>query len=112
MAAVSLAPRPATPFTIDGRRFHVAGGRLTDHQNRELTLRGVNARVRGVFDVTFTDGRLPLELFVPPRRYPRGITLRCDGGPIGAKPDPVAGVITTRCGRGHGEHVVELAPVP
>jgi endoglycosylceramidase len=26
-----------------------------------VTLRGVNARVRGIFDVTFADGRLPLE---------------------------------------------------
>src|SRR5262245_31435045 len=46
---------------IDGRRLQVADGRLVDHRGREVTLRGVNARAEGVFDVTFDDGRLPLE---------------------------------------------------
>jgi endoglycosylceramidase len=46
---------------LDGRRLRVRDGRLTDHRGREITLRGVNARVDGVFDVTFDDGRLPLE---------------------------------------------------
>jgi endoglycosylceramidase len=46
---------------LDGRRLHVSDGRLRDQRGREVTLRGVNARVQGVFDVTFDDGRLPLE---------------------------------------------------
>jgi hypothetical protein len=36
------------------------GGRLYDALGREVLFRGVNARVAGVFDVTFDDGRLPL----------------------------------------------------
>src|SRR4030095_8026573 len=46
---------------LDGRRLHVEEGRLRDQRGREVTLRGVNARVQGVFDVTFDDGRQPLE---------------------------------------------------
>ena len=46
---------------LDGRRLKVADGRLVDQRGREVMLRGVNARVEGVFDVTFDDGRLPLE---------------------------------------------------
>ena len=47
--------------SLDGRRLQVVDGRLTDQRGREVTLRGVNARVEGVFDVTFDDGRAPLE---------------------------------------------------
>lgn len=35
--------------------------RLRDEAGRVVVLRGVNARVEGVFDVSFDDGRLPLE---------------------------------------------------
>jgi endoglycosylceramidase len=52
---------PALAARLDGRRLEVAAGRLVDRHGREVTLRGVNARVEGVFDVTFDDGRLPLE---------------------------------------------------
>ncbi len=34
---------------------------LVDTEGRVLFLHGVNARVEGIFDVTFDDGRLPLE---------------------------------------------------
>ena len=34
---------------------------IIDEAGREVMLRGVNARVAGVFDVTFDDGRAPLE---------------------------------------------------
>ena len=37
------------------------GDMLRDGQGRALFLRGVNARVAGVFDVTFSDGRAPRE---------------------------------------------------
>jgi endoglycosylceramidase len=39
----------------------VENGRLRDEFGRELLLRGINARVEGLFDVTFDDGREPLE---------------------------------------------------
>src|SRR5439155_5840851 len=56
---VLLAVAPAR--ALDGRRLHVHRRRLLDERRREVTLRGVNARVEGIFDVTFDDGRLPLE---------------------------------------------------
>src|SRR4029077_14863188 len=52
---------PSAQAGLDGRRLHFADGRLRDQHGREVTLRGVNARAQGIFDVTFTDGRLPLE---------------------------------------------------
>jgi endoglycosylceramidase len=55
------AAAPAVARGLDGRAFRVDGGRIVDRQGREITLRGVNARVDGVFDDSFTDGRLPLE---------------------------------------------------
>jgi len=58
---VVLALSATATAALDGRRLRVADGRLVDRHGREVTLRGVNARVAGVFDVTFDDGRLPLE---------------------------------------------------
>jgi endoglycosylceramidase len=52
---------PALAASLDGRRLRVADGRLVDQRGREITLRGVNARAAGIFDVIFDDGRLPLE---------------------------------------------------
>ena len=51
----ACAPAAAPPS------LHADGTRLLDEQGREVVLHGVNARVQGVFDVTFDDGRLPLE---------------------------------------------------
>jgi endoglycosylceramidase len=45
---------PAKPLASDG--VH-----LRDDHGRVAILRGINARVRGVFDVTFSDGRTALE---------------------------------------------------
>jgi hypothetical protein len=39
----------------------VENGRLKDEFGRDLLLRGINARVEGLFDVTFNDGRQALE---------------------------------------------------
>ena len=57
LVATVVAPAAA----LDGRRLRVRDGRLVDQRGREVTLRGVNARIAGVFDVAFDDGRLPLE---------------------------------------------------
>jgi endoglycosylceramidase len=57
-------------------------------------------------------GRAPLEVFVPARRFPDGVVLRCDGRAISVTPDPRDGTVTVRCGRGAGEHLVELEPAP
>ncbi len=54
---VLLAFAVAPVRALDGRRLRLHGGRLVDERRREVTLRGVNARVEGVFDVTFDDGR-------------------------------------------------------
>ena len=59
LVLLGLAAAPAA--ALDGRRLRVRDGRLIDARRREVTLRGTNARVEGVFDVTFDDGRLPLE---------------------------------------------------
>src|SRR5689334_20250053 len=48
-------------MALDGRRLRIRDGRLADARGREITLRGVNARAAGIFDVGFDDGRLPLE---------------------------------------------------
>jgi endoglycosylceramidase len=61
VALCLMLAAPAVAGRLDGRRLRVADGRLVDQRGREVTLRGVNARVEGVFDVTFDDGRLPLE---------------------------------------------------
>lgn len=34
---------------------------IRDHLGRQVIYRGINARVKGIFDVDFDDGRLPLE---------------------------------------------------
>jgi endoglycosylceramidase len=49
------APEPLPPS------LRAEGGRLVDERGREVLLHGINARVQGVFDVSFDDGRLPLE---------------------------------------------------
>jgi endoglycosylceramidase len=57
--AVSTAPckEPAFAGSPLGLRCH----QLVDEAGRVVFLRGVNARVDGVFDVSFTDGRQALE---------------------------------------------------
>lgn len=47
-----------SPLDVDGSSFRDADGRV-------VLLRGVNARVEGVFDVTFDDGRTALEPIPP-----------------------------------------------
>ncbi|MBL8624950.1 MAG: cellulase family glycosylhydrolase [Myxococcales bacterium] len=57
MACGDAPPPPSALRSIDGR--------LRDGDGREVLLRGVNARVAGLFDVEFADGRTKLE-DIPP----------------------------------------------
>lgn len=58
VAACSSSPPRTTPLWSDGANLRDARGRIA-------LLRGVNARVDGVFDVTFSDGRTALEPIPP-----------------------------------------------
>jgi len=58
LAACGDDPAPTTPLASDGTHLRDAEGRIA-------LLRGINARVEGVFDVTFSDGRTPLESIPP-----------------------------------------------
>ncbi len=69
LAACSAASPPAdeTPTRtcdaakVRGKPLAVRCGDLVDAEGRVRILRGVNARVEGIFDVTFDDGRQALE---------------------------------------------------
>jgi hypothetical protein len=56
---------PGTVADLDPDGFTSSQGHLRDGLGREILLRGVNARVEGLFDVTFDDGRTPLEPIPP-----------------------------------------------
>jgi endoglycosylceramidase len=57
-AAPILSPSEFLPVRVEGTAFRDAMG-------RQVLLRGYNARVEGIFDVTFDDGRIALE-DIPP----------------------------------------------
>jgi endoglycosylceramidase len=50
---------------FDGSPLGITCGHLVDAQGRTALLHGMNARIEGIFDVTFQDGRLPLETIPP-----------------------------------------------
>ena len=58
LVACSSSPHQTTPLASDGTH-------LRDDHHRIALLRGINARVDGIFDVTFTDGRTALEPIPP-----------------------------------------------
>jgi len=60
--AACSSPPSDDKTTATAPLLHVdAEGILRDAQGRQVLLRGVNARVEGLFDVTFDDGRVALE---------------------------------------------------
>jgi endoglycosylceramidase len=54
LAACTTSPHATSPLSSDGTN-------LRDDRGRIALLRGINVRVDGVFDVTFSDGRTALE---------------------------------------------------
>ena len=57
--ALALAACSASPYQARFAPVDSDGRVLRDSHGRALLLRGVNARVSGIFDVTFDDGRAP-----------------------------------------------------
>ncbi|MFO0616392.1 MAG: cellulase family glycosylhydrolase [Polyangiaceae bacterium] len=56
---------PCAESVVPGAPFGTRCGQLVDAKGRVVILRGVNARVEGIFDVTFDDGRTALEPIPP-----------------------------------------------
>ncbi|HEY1954666.1 MAG TPA: cellulase family glycosylhydrolase [Polyangiaceae bacterium] len=67
LALAACGPKLSTPGVIPGRTdpaaVHVDGSAFRDGQGRQLLFRGYNAKVNGIFDATFDDGRAPNEVF-------------------------------------------------
>lgn len=62
----SEAPLERSPVPrVEGAAWVVHEGRLFDAEDRQVLLRGINARVEGLFDVDFDDGRIPLQPIPP-----------------------------------------------
>ena len=59
LAGLGCGDQAATP--LQTRPLWSDGAHLRDAEGRVALLRGINARVEGVFDVTFDDGRTALE---------------------------------------------------
>lgn len=60
-ACVANDDPPAATTPADPRPVHATGTRIVDGVGRTVFFRGVNARIEGIFDVTFDDGRKALE---------------------------------------------------
>ncbi len=65
--ALSCGPKLTSsvviPTRTDPAAVHVAGQIFRDGQGRQLLFRGYNAKVNGIFDAQFSDGRAPNETF-------------------------------------------------
>lgn len=62
---VAAACQPGNNKTLTSVPLSIADGRLLDPNGNERLFHGVNARVEGLFDVTFDDGRTALEPIPP-----------------------------------------------
>ena len=67
VTALACGPKLTSPGAIPGRTdpaaVHVDGSVFRDGQGRQLLFRGYNAKINGIFDATFDDGRAPNEVF-------------------------------------------------
>src|SRR2546430_13262944 len=67
LLAFACGPKLTSPAPIPGRTdpnaVHVAGGVFRDGVGRQLLFRGYNAKVNGIYDAQFDDGRAPNETF-------------------------------------------------
>ncbi|MBW2529025.1 MAG: cellulase family glycosylhydrolase [Deltaproteobacteria bacterium] len=74
-----VSPAPPCQQAVErGSPLGVRCGHLIDEQGRVVLLRGVNARVEGLFDVTFDDGRVGLEE-IPPFAASDAVEMRSFG---------------------------------
>src|SRR5579859_880329 len=62
-ADASSDATPAPVLRTDPNAVHVIGTTFRDTQGRQLLFRGYNAKTAPLFDVTFTDGRVPQQTF-------------------------------------------------
>ena len=53
--------KPCRGDVFEGSPLSIRCGALVDEHGREVRLHGINARVEGLFDVSFDDGRVALE---------------------------------------------------
>lgn len=58
-----LTSPAAIPSRTDPAAVHVAGQVFRDGSGRQLLFRGYNAKINGIFDAQFSDGRTPNETF-------------------------------------------------
>jgi endoglycosylceramidase len=65
--ALACGPALTSPANVPGRTdpaaVHVSGNVFRDGSGRELLFRGYNAKINGIFDAQFSDGRAPNETF-------------------------------------------------
>ena len=54
-----------TATAVLGSQLRATQTGLIDEQGREVFMRGLNARIEGLFDVTFNDGRVALQPIPP-----------------------------------------------
>ena len=57
----TVEPKACRGDAFEGSPLSIRCGALVDEHGREVRLHGINARVEGLFDVSFDDGRVALE---------------------------------------------------
>ncbi len=94
--------RPARILALSRPYARAVPGRVLEHAVDPATSA---LRVRWQAGV-----RGDVEIYVPPRRFPSGAAITCDGAPVDTTPDRVGHVVRVRCGES-GAHVVDVVPV-